>query len=577
MLFKTTIRLWESSGNQWSPTADKLVSEQKATIRLATIPKVPRPYSQKEKTLQQSEDILRVFHSMGGDSKDLCTIFEPYPGFMGDLPEKSLSANLYNEFPKVWLANSKEIYDFNKFKYFLQIDYGDDKYFVCEYRFEDDLLNLKKVIKMGGGAGGHYFKKTATLAGAISGYFSVQFTRNGFNINCGAGATVGNGTDAIQGFSSWNFYNGSSGNPLNITLMRSDEQVALSDFYTTGFTDPNDEGGNSDEHTGPGDFTDSNDTEGFPELPNISVVNAGLASIFVPTLPQLNALAKFLWSNDFIDTIKKAFSNPMDAIISLSMIHCPIPKAGTASVKIGMVDSGVEMYRAEKQFIDLDFGSRSITQYWGSALDFSPYTKFSIYLPYIGFKDLDVSEIWTGKFDTTGKPVHIKYHIDILSGAVIAFIKIGDNVLYQFQGSCTVQIPLSMQSMMGIYQTIATTGANIGGLIASGGMTAPMAIGAIANTATNVTNMSESVTHSGAIGNAGGFMAKQKPYIIKTRPVQSLPKNYKEFLGYPSNIYGTIGSFSGFASFESVHFKSSRALNAEVEEINSLLREGVIL
>ena len=53
-----------------------------------------------------------------------------------------------------------------------------------------------------------------------------------------------------------------------------------------------------------------------------------------------------------------------------------------------------------------------------SYLDFLPYTKTQLYLPYIGIVDVSTDDIMD-------KSMAIKYHVDILTGGCIAYIIIG--------------------------------------------------------------------------------------------------------------------------------------------------------
>ena len=144
-----------------------------------------------------------------------------------------------------------------------------------------------------------------------------------------------------------------------------------------------------------------------PEAPEIDAVTTGLLTIFKPTISQVQALGDYLWSSAFdVNTLKKLFSDPMEAIIGLSIIPINPPAAGSKSVKIGDVDTGITMPYIGRQFVEKDLGSVTIDPYIGSFMDYSPYTKIDIYLPYVGFRSLDPS-------DVMGTTLSIKYIIEI--------------------------------------------------------------------------------------------------------------------------------------------------------------------
>ena len=83
-----------------------------------------------------------------------------------------------------------------------------------------------------------------------------------------------------------------------------------------------------------------------------------------------------------------------------------------------------------------------------------------------------------------------------------------------------------------------------------------------------------SVKRSGTQGATAGYMSIQDPFIIDTIPRQSLPSNYKELEGYPSNIYGNVGSFQGFLAVEKIKLETT-ATEPEKEMIMQLLKGGI--
>jgi hypothetical protein len=105
-------------------------------------------------------------------------------------------------------------------------------------------------------------------------------------------------------------------------------------------------------------------------------------------------------------------------------------------VVIGGIDTGVEGYAVETQFAKVDCGTAFINEYWGSYLDYSPYTKIEIYLPYIGIKELSPDNFM-------GKNVHVEYHVDLLTGAAVAFISDDSRTLSVYPCNIASQIPLT--------------------------------------------------------------------------------------------------------------------------------------
>ena len=86
------------------------------------------------------------------------------------------------------------------------------------------------------------------------------------------------------------------------------------------------------------------------DSPISNVKASSLYTIWNPTQDQLNNLATFLWSTDFVDLIKKVLQSPMDAMISLALFPITPETDGTHVINLGYVPSGVSALRVSNQF-----------------------------------------------------------------------------------------------------------------------------------------------------------------------------------------------------------------------------------
>lgn len=334
--------------------------------------------------------------------------------------------------------------------------------------------------------------------------------------------------------------------------------------------DPFEEGGHSQGGIGGGGtFTDESEEVDFPDLPTFSAADSGLITLFNPSASQLRSLASYMWGSLFdVSTFQKLFADPMDCILGLSIVPVAVPSGSSREVKVGNIGTGVSMTTASSQYVELDCGSIDVEEYWEAYLDYSPYTKAEIYLPYIGSRALNVDEIM-------GKTVHVKYHIDILSGACVAYVKCGDAILYQFAGACATSVPVSGKDWTNAINGILSIAGAIGTTVATGGAAAPLAAG-VAATSFN-TMLKPNIERSGAVSGAAGLLGVQKPYLVLTRPRQCLPEQQNRFMGYPSFVGGYLGSMRGFTIVENVHLDNVPATQEEIDEIENLLKTGVIL
>ena len=315
----------------------------------------------------------------------------------------------------------------------------------------------------------------------------------------------------------------------------------------------------------------------FPDLPSLSAVSTGLLTIFNPTLTQINLLGDYLWSNAFdLDSLKKLFGDPMEAIIGLSIVPVRPILAGSKNVKVGNVDTGISMPYCASQFVEKNIGSINIKKYIGSFMDYSPYTKIQIYLPYIGIRDLSPD-------DVMNESITVKYHIDILTGGCAAMISVGQKgVLYQFNGSCIANVPMTAINYSGAIQNaVSAIGSGVTTLAGIATGTAPITGVGLAGLATSAANTAvnskPSIQRSGSMGGSSGLMSVQQCYLIITRPRMSVPNNLNEFSGYPSNINVNLGSISGYTVIDAIRLDNIPCTDSERDELMNILKGGIRL
>lgn len=307
-----------------------------------------------------------------------------------------------------------------------------------------------------------------------------------------------------------------------------------------------------------------------PTAPTPTGSANALYKIYNPTNAQIQQFGAWLWSSNFVDQLLKVFNDPMQAIISLHKIYATPHIGGTATIKVGYLDSQVPSDWVDQQYIDVDCGSVNVFETSGNVIDYM--SDIRIYLPFIGIVSLDVDDVMRGV-------VGVKYRIDVITGTCVAFVSItrdagAGGVIYQYTGSMAEVYPLSSGSYMGIITGVLGIAAGIAGTIASGGAAAPALIGGAAG----LTAMHTKVEHSnGFSGNAGALAAK-KPYIIISRPQSAMSNGIGANTGWPANYYVKLSQCSGYTRAKTLHLTGlSGATDTELQEIERLLKEGVII
>lgn len=319
----------------------------------------------------------------------------------------------------------------------------------------------------------------------------------------------------------------------------------------------------------PTDTPDTGDGDTPPVVIPPGTANA-LYSIYNPTQGELNSFGAWLWSSNFVDQLLKLFNDPMQAIIGLHKVFAAPGISGASTIKVGYLDSGVSSNVVGSQYTTIDCGEISISEYFGNVFDYDPFTCVYIYLPFIGIEKLDTGDVMRGR-------LRVVYHVDVLNGACLAEIRVtrdgAGGTLYTYAGNCAVQYPISSGSYMGIVASMASVAGGVVGTIASGGALAPVAMGAVSG----VLNAHTRVQHSGGFSGNAGAMGIKTPYVIITRPQTCLADNFPAFDGYPANKSTTLSACSGFVKVESCHVSGIPATDAELSEIEMLLKSGVII
>jgi hypothetical protein len=355
-----------------------------------------------------------------------------------------------------------------------------------------------------------------------------------------------------------------------------------------GMNDPSQEDDPSKPGGGGGNYDDSSDPIDYPSLPTGGAISTGSIKSFLVDDVRVKAMFRRLWNSSLFDVItwQKIIEEPLDAIVSLNVIPCVPTTSGSGSIQLGNIDTEVIAPIINNQYMTIDCGTLTVPEFFGSALDYSPYVKVDCFLPFIGIRSLKPE-------DVINQTIGIKYNLDILTGNLSASIKCGQSVLYKFQGNCKATVPLTSRIFSALEAVMKGAGmtANAyatGAMVASSreGATAETvtnaavnnAAGAGVNSALNVAISKVQIQRSGDISGSTGLLDDFVPYLIIHRPQQSLAQNFKTFKGYPSNISAILSSLTGYTEVEYVHLTGiSGATDAELTEIEALLKSGVII
>ncbi len=345
------------------------------------------------------------------------------------------------------------------------------------------------------------------------------------------------------------------------------------------------------------------DVPNVPSTPLPFSSTAGFVTVYHPTTQQLYDFQSWLWVTYAEADKNKIWNNPFDGVVSLFELYCTPTDTGSRNIHSGFLDSGINS-AVISRYTEINCGTLAIPEYWGNYLDYSPYTRAYIYLPFIGIQELHSDDI-------IGAAVNVTYRIDEYNGSCIAMITVAksievdgeqksyQNVMYQFTGNCAVELPFSGGSQAQIkagfmiadaYQSAANVSAlgqalgglasilstnPLGGVIGGvGGAMATAAYGQAQATA-NMLSGKSVVAHSGQFGASHGALGVKKPFITVVRPKQIQVEGYNKLYGYPAHKQVIVGDCTGFLRCREVHVNSDTATDEEKSIIESMMKSGV--
>ena len=319
----------------------------------------------------------------------------------------------------------------------------------------------------------------------------------------------------------------------------------------------------TDKGSGEGDDGYKDDTDkGEEDITDGASNSVGvLTTTYAMTIERLNQLGGFLWGANIFDEFSLVNSNPIENIISCKNI--PISLSGTDEIiHLGNVDTGTNGAKVSTNFSTLNVGQIALPTKYNSFLDFAPYTKVTIYLPYIGFKEIDATI-------AIGKTLKVAYVADVITGGCIAQIFINGVRFYEFSGEMGVDIPITASNRAQVEASYISNAVGMGASLASGNITG--AVDSVLASATAKYNYSSTDTpNPNCVASVN-----RTCYVIIERPTYQELSQFNHTKGKMCNLSKTIGSLKGFTICDAnIDLKGITATEQEKQEISSILSSG---
>ena len=185
---------------------------------------------------------------------------------------------------------------------------------------------------------------------------------------------------------------------------------------------------------------------------NTVSTNAALTKYYVLDKTNVEKLGDDLWTicdglsagdfEHFDGKIKDEFltTNPIDSIVSIARFPFNIPHTFSntkTAVQLGKSTGTAQGYRTYNVTFAVNFAGVDIFPRFGdSFLDYSPYTKYELYIPFCGTIEINPGDI-------LGHKLNLSLYVDLLTGSCIAYIFADSLVIGTAKGSCGLDIQMS--------------------------------------------------------------------------------------------------------------------------------------
>ena len=308
--------------------------------------------------------------------------------------------------------------------------------------------------------------------------------------------------------------------------------------------------------------------------------------------------------SDWANNTMALFLAPANYVVSATALPCSRnifhPQGGESrSLSMGgLLDWNVRCYELSRLWGDSgeyyhDFEGK---MYFDDYRDFEPFTKISLYLPYIGTVPVKASECNGGR-------ISVVYRFDGISGKCLAMVKTTDRNgrqtgYYQYGGNAGFSLPW-IGNNGGGSQMIHSAASAVAGMpelqsFKGGGQSGDLlelqspfekasedaffkGVGGIAASQAQFWLHDSRPHMQGGFGVNTGALGADDIVLIIQRSQFANPDNYYDIHGFQTATGGVCGDYSGYTEFNLVELIDCEATQPEQNEIIKLLKRGVYL
>lgn len=255
-----------------------------------------------------------------------------------------------------------------------------------------------------------------------------------------------------------------------------------------------------------------------------TTISHGFINVYKPTQEQLASLTRYRFVQQSSGTERDDMGQ---YIYKLHKVFFHIPTTRTATVQFAYHSTSVVVPAVDSEIITANCGTVAVTEQYNNSFDYEGFTTARMYLPFIGFRDIDINNIMNDS-------VTLKYKLNVLNADCVAILSTANrNEIYTFEGVAGFDIPYMLN------------------------------------------NYNNSINGNFAQNNV--YMAGFTPYLQLFTKKPYLAENSP--YGYKTNEWKRLSTINGYAEFQDVNLNliHKNITQSELHKIKDLLLGGVFL
>ena len=251
-------------------------------------------------------------------------------------------------------------------------------------------------------------------------------------------------------------------------------------------------------------------------LPDDKSMTLGFVNVYNPTVDELAEAGKqqYIGQTSYSQYIIKAFR-----------IFCkPLQSDVKAEIMWGNYHTKVNSFTVKSQYIDFSCGAVVVPEIRNSAADYAPAVTVELWLPYIGSVSVNTEDVME-------RNCQLGYRVNVLTGDCIATLTADGTFIGSWTGSMAEEIPVAANRIEVKNTNFGISAVSMGG--------------------------------------------KTPKFIVKRRRPLSDPPFSQ--LDDPAEFWSVLNLLEGYTECERVDMTGLRATGREKDEIERLLKAGVII